>query len=168
MRAAAERGRGTGRGRRRRPPGLPSMRFNIASMIDVVFLLMIYFMLITEFRRPELAMAVDLPARLAPGAGAADPFALPERPIEVEVVSFGPGPAEYALRIDHERLGEAGTFASLREAAEGLLGAELGSDQRFTVRAGPDALWEHTLGAFNALRRAGYTRVRLAGPGVGE
>jgi biopolymer transport protein ExbD len=29
---------------RRRPPSLPSMRFNIASMIDVVFLLMIYFM----------------------------------------------------------------------------------------------------------------------------
>ncbi len=148
---------------RRRPPSLPSMRFNIASMIDVVFLLMIYFMLITEFRRPELSLAVDLPARLAPGA-AADPFALPARPIGVDVVSTGDGAGAYALRIDHPALGEARTFGELTARAEALLGAELGPDQRFTVRAGPETLWEHTLGAFNALRRAGYARVRLSGP----
>ena len=35
---------------------------NLTSMIDVVFLLLIYFMVATEFRRAEASFPMDLPA----------------------------------------------------------------------------------------------------------
>ena len=145
---------------------LPVMNLNMAALIDVVFLLMIYFMLITEFRRPEEKFDVDLPRRMDSGAGA-DPFALPDRPIVVGVFSTGDGEREYVLEVDAPALERAGSYESLFRAAERARGATLGDDQRFIIRATPDGRWEHALGAFNALRRAGFTEVRFASPGFG-
>lgn len=145
---------------------LPVMNLNMAALIDVVFLLMIYFMLITEFRRPEEKFDVDLPRRIEQGAGA-DPFALPDRPIVVGVFSTGDGEREYVIEADAPSLERAGTYEALFRAAERAHGVTLGDDQQFVIRSAPDARWEHALGAFNAIRRAGFTEVRFARPGFG-
>lgn len=154
------------RGRRMGRSALPVMGLNMASLIDVVFLLMIYFMLITEFRRPEESFGVDVPQRMESGVGG-DPFELPKRPVVIEVHSFGDAASDYVLQSDEPGLVDASTYAGLhRLAADKRDRGELASDQEFVVRAGVDVRWEHALGAFNAVRRAGFTDVRFASPGL--
>ncbi|MEC8115202.1 MAG: biopolymer transporter ExbD, partial [Planctomycetota bacterium] len=58
---------------------------NLTSMIDVVFLLLVYFMVATEFKRAEVVERLDLPNRL--GAGVADPFEVPDHPVVITVSS---------------------------------------------------------------------------------
>ena len=53
----------------------PRLRLNLTAMIDVVFLLLMYFLLIAEFRPREETFDMQLPARTTEAA-APDPFAL--------------------------------------------------------------------------------------------
>lgn len=156
---------GSERSRRVARSALPVMNLNMAALIDVVFLLMIYFMLITEFRKPEERFDVDLPRAMASGAGA-DPFALPQRPITIEVHSFGDGESQYVLQPEAPALESAETYDALFAAAKRLRATTLAPDQRFVIQSAPDTRWEHALGAFNALERAGFTRVRFARPAI--
>ena len=150
--------------RRTRPRGsaLPVMSLNLVTMIDVVFLLLVYFMLATDFRTPEEAVPLDLPTRLT---APADPLALPARPIEVFVETMGEWRDEYALRVEGGGLGHVRTVQMLRIDTEIRRGMDLGDDQPFVVRPGAGTNWEHVLAVYNALRGAGYARVRLAEPG---
>jgi len=81
------------RRRRRRPAG--DIGLNLTSMIDVVFLLLVYFMAATEFRSGEEVYKLDLPERS--GAAAADPFELDDEPLRIEVRSRGPVADELSL-----------------------------------------------------------------------
>lgn len=140
-------------------------------MIDVVFLLMCYFLTVAEFRAPEGALPVDL-ARAAALAGAtpsADPYALPSPAIRVIVRSLAPGPEQSALTTDSPLLpappGGAFTPSGLRIALNSALGRTLEPDHRFVVAPAPGVRWEHAVGALDAVRLAGFQRVRLAPPG---
>ena len=137
------------------------MRLNLVAMIDVVFLLLIYFMLIMQFKTPERSLGVELPD--ARGATApADPFALPERRLVLTVASAGDGPDDAVVRVEGDGVAWTGGVEGLRE----LLGPIAASDgaPQVIVRSEPGALWEHTLGAFDAARRAGCEEVRFARP----
>lgn len=144
---------------RGRAAALPVMSLNLVAMIDVVFLLLVYFMLTADFRRPEEGVALDLPARLTT---ALDPLALPARPIEVLVESDEAGAA---VRVEHPALAGVTTVEGLRREGRIRYGTEFGEGQPFVVRAGSGTRWEDVLRAYNALRGAGYERVRLAEPG---
>jgi len=128
-----------------------------APLIDVVFLLLLYFLLATQFRHDERPLRVGLPD--ASGAARAeDPFALPQRPVTIFVRS---GAAGAVIRTDSPLLPDAPTPEALRAALEDARGLDLGAEQRFLISAAPDAKWEHTLEALNAALRAGYEHVRL-------
>lgn len=147
------------RRKRARRSALPMMGLNVAPMIDVVFLLLMYFMLITEFRPPEGAMPLNI-AR--PGAShAADPFALPEAPITISVESLGDGRAQARWSADSPLLGSGTGFDSLTAAARAHLGGALAPSQRFDIRPGEGCRWEHAVATVNALRLARYEQVRL-------
>jgi len=142
------------------------LSLNITPMIDVVFLLLIYFVLTVNFKAREGSFSVDAPRRLdGGGERRADPFELPRRPIVVVVRSFGDGAEEYSIASDDPGLGPIpgveDLYVRLGEAREGRLGA----DQVFVVRASGAARWEHALAVFGAIRRAGFGRVRFANPG---
>ncbi len=143
-----------------------SIVLNFTAMIDVVFLLLLYFMLTADFARQEDAFALDLP-----GQGAAqvedDPFALPEQPILVRVVSGGDGREEYALSTDSPFIEEVRSYDQLTEQMRSLIGNLLAPDHEIVISPQDDARWEHTLGAYNAVTRAGFERVRFARPGGG-
>jgi len=70
------------RSRERSPLGL-----NPVAMIDVVFLLLIYFMTATEFTLGEEIYRMDLPQRL-PAAQVLDPFELDEDPLRIAVATM--------------------------------------------------------------------------------
>ncbi|MHC4710088.1 MAG: ExbD/TolR family protein, partial [Planctomycetota bacterium] len=69
------------RARRRRQQA--RIGLNLPSMIDVVFLLLVYFMAATEFKLGEEIYRLDLPRRGAP----ADPFVLPRDPLHIVLAS---------------------------------------------------------------------------------
>lgn len=129
-----------------------------APLIDVVFLLLLYFLLAAQFRSEERYFQVDLPAARAAGLPD-DPFALPERPISVLVASTPAGPA---LRTDSPLLPATPTPDALTAALARARALDLAIDQRFLIRAEPGAQWEHALATLNAVLTAGFENVRFA------
>lgn len=170
-------------GPRRRKPRRPEpgpLVLNIVSMIDVIFLLMTYFLLTAQFTTREESFEVRVPERLE-GASVdtppADPFALPVTPVVLTVTSRGNGAEDFVIFTDAASLGATGggeggaaqgavfrSYGALTAAAESARGRVLGDDQRFIIRPAADAKWEHALGALNALKRAGFNNVRFANP----
>ncbi len=142
-----------------------TLGLNLTAMIDVVFLLLLYFLLATSFALNEEAFELELPDPLA--GQAADPFEVPDPPVTILVTSFGDGRFEYRLTSDHPALaGLTGYDDLFRAARRGRFdqGGYLFSPQQvFIVRSQPRTRWEHTVGAFNALVRAEFERVRLTG-----
>lgn len=148
------------RARRGRSPGLPAMGLNVAPMIDVVFLLLMYFLLIAEFKRPEESMSLSI-ARAGAGM-VADPFALPEAPITIRVESFGQGRGEARWSADSAMIGSGASFDMLTRAAAEKRGSVLSPEQRFDIEPAAGCRWEHAVEAVNAIRLARFSQVRLA------
>lgn len=150
---------------RRRGPGT-GVGLNLTAMIDVTFLLLVYFMVATEFKRGEEVYRLDLP-RSVQSNRALDPFALPEEPLVVRVASRGPEDvvlrlsAPYPSPSDFEDL-----HRFLREAkiAEGVPGGLFANDHPIVIEPTRSTRWEHAIGAFNAAVRARYTNVTFAPP----
>ncbi|MEM8836087.1 MAG: biopolymer transporter ExbD [Planctomycetota bacterium] len=145
---------------------LPVLNLNLTPMIDVVFLLMIYFLLITQFQPREEAQAYELPKE-GDRAEPTDPFELPVQPVRIAVESFGDGGQAYRVTSDLSLLAGATSARALGEALRAELDATMGDDQRFVIEPAREARWEHTLAVFNAVRGAGYPSIRLAPPGEG-
>lgn len=149
------------RSRRRRVPR-EELTFRLTPMIDVVFLLLAYFLLAAEFREPEGAVA----ASAAPTDNtSARAFELPKRPIRIVVRSVGMGPLSYLLETDAPELAHATTATALRRAAAVARGPVFGDDQPFIIVPDADTLWEHALGVAGAIDAAGYLAVRFEDPG---
>ncbi|MCA9296984.1 MAG: biopolymer transporter ExbD, partial [Phycisphaerales bacterium] len=79
---------------RRRPRGQPTLGLNLTSMIDVVFLLLVYFMVATEFKVGEEVFRLDLPRQQSASA-LDDPFDLDEEPLRIHVRTLGAGATSY-------------------------------------------------------------------------
>lgn len=136
---------------------------NLAPMIDVVFLLLIYFMLSMQFSSKERAVQMDVAAD-PPETTSADPFSLPEQPIMVIVRSTGDGVSEYQLSTDSPSVGALRTFDDLARALSAARLVLLDEDQRFVIAPDASTRWEHTVAAVSAVRRGGFSRVRMAAP----
>ncbi len=139
-----------------RRAGTPTMHLNMTPMIDVVFLLLIYFVLVADFARPASLAGLDVAQR---SDEAADPFALPEVPTVLTVTSEGPDPLAFSIESERTLFGAGTSFEDeVADAAE-LLGAR----HAIIVRPAPDARWEHAVVVYRTLRNAGFERVELGG-----
>lgn len=149
----------------RRAPATAMLSLNFTPMIDVVFLLLIYFILSSDFRPREEAFSLDAPQHLE-GATirTLDPFELPKRPVRIMVRSHGDGATEYSIASDDPTIGPVLGADDLFRRLSDARGRTIADDQVFAVRAAPDTRWEHTLAAFNAIRRAGFQQVRFSNP----
>jgi len=137
------------------------LALQLTPMIDVVFLLLAYFLLAAEFREPEGAVA----ASAAPDENAsARVFELPRRPIHIGVRTVSGGPLGYVLDISSPELAHAKNAVSLRRAAEAARGPVFADDQPFVIAPEPDTLWEHALAVAGAIDAAGYRAVRFEEP----
>lgn len=149
-----------------RAPRRVPINLNLTSMIDVVFLLMTYFLLIAQFHPREQAFAAENPVQEetkieSPTAAS---FDLPERPIEFTLRSVGDGAEQYVLGVENPLLIDAGPISTFEELTRTLVlkrSKVLSLDQVFIVHAAKDARWEHALGAMAALRSAGFEQIRF-------
>lgn len=157
------------RRRRRRTKG--GLSLNLTAMIDVTFLLLVYFMVATEFKLGEEVYKLDLPQRAV--AAAADPFELDDEPLHIRVSSIGPGGLTYRIEIEgpYEQprtFEELFEFLRQRQITPESLGGLFKPDHPIIVRPAPSARWAFAVEAFNAAARAEYTNISFAEPGGGR
>lgn len=160
-------GRGISGTRRRAPRA--EMTLNLTPMIDVVFQLLIFFLLTMSMGLDERVFAVDVPTSSA-AAGMDDPFDLPDQPLTISVVSTGPSPSDYAIRFDLPGLEPPADFDELFRRLDAMQirpGNPRGlftPDNPIHIRPTPSTRWEHAVAALNACLRARYTNVQMIEP----
>lgn len=168
MSAYAEHAETARRGRPRRERGRPTIALNLTAMIDCVFLLLVYFMVATEFKVGEEIYRLDLPERGVALAAPDDPFELDDEPVRIRVASVGSGGSEYTLRLEGPFPHQVDTFDALfrflrdRQINAETVGGLFPTDHPIIVAPARRTTWEHAVEAFNAAVRARYTDVTFA------
>lgn len=139
--------------------GGATLSIQLAPMIDVTFLLLIFFLVTTTFERAEGILASDLPQTRAQPA-----VALPISPIVIRISQAGSTGDEY--KIDIDRFEDVPrSFAEL----SGFL-VQLQDQPGFdrstpvVIVAGNNVRWDHVVGCWNAALRAECTKIAFADP----
>jgi len=124
-------------------------------MVDVTFLLLLYFMLTTTFRQAEGQIPGDLPKFIPPHAG---------RPIVIRLHAVGAGRAG----VLYEICGVRDPIRSPQELYAKLTARrrQLGSNEAPVIIIGrSDVRWQYVVEAFNQAVRAGFAKVGID-PGI--
>lgn len=119
---------------------------NLTPMIDVVFLLLLFFMVSTSFIR-ESSLKVDLPE------ASGQPLAEQETPIDI------------IIRANGEVLvNETPIAVATRDALRDLLKTTAGdnADPHIIISADANAEYQHIVTAMDAVQLLGFTRLTLA------
>ncbi len=154
--------------RQRRGRDRPRIGLNLVAMIDVVFLLLMYFMTVTDFKLGEEIYRLDLPQR-QPAAQVLDPFQLDEEPLRITVRSSQLGNDGYSIELSGPYRPPA-TFEDLfhfldeRRISVHAPGGLFAPDHPIIVEPMRATRWEHAMEAFNAAARARYTNLTFAKP----
>lgn len=141
------------------------MSLNLTPMIDVVFLLLFFFLAVSRFRGTEGMLPAELPRQSVAVA-----TEVPRAPIRIRLIEDEMDAAICRVRI--EQIGEprimpiAELSASLRAIRDPQRGLP-GFDARTPVHLIADdrVRWDHVVNAYNAALAAEYERVFFAGAG---
>ena len=146
------------RWRRRERGGLP-IAVHFAPMIDVTFLLLIFFLVTTTFERAEGILASQMPRD-----SGAPALALPLSPIVVRVSQTGAGHDDFIIRIEQFQR-TPGSFGELTDTLRSIhqLPA-FDQETPVVIVAGDDVRWDHVVGCWNAALRAGCERIAFGEP----
>jgi len=155
------------RTRRRRRRGRATIALNLTAMIDVTFLLLVYFMTATEFKLGEEIYRLDLPQRGR--AEQRDPFELDEEPLRIAVATTGFGLRAYSLKIEGpyrqpRSFEELYEFLDRRRISKDAAGGLFQADHPIIIQPARTTTWQHAMEAFSAAARARYTNVAFAKP----
>lgn len=142
---------------RYRRSGLVAITLNLTPMIDVVFLLLLFFLAASRFGTNEGMLAAHLPAH-----SAAISMEIPRTPIRVRFVSPADSPDRCSVTI--ERFNDSPL--PVGELAEALkkIQQQPGFDANTPVHlmADDEVRWDHVVNAYNASLAAGYGKVFFA------
>jgi len=139
--------------RRDMPPVRASVP-NLAPMVDVVMVILIFFMLGTSFAISEGMLPTQLPSQIGPGGEAAVAI-VPE--IRVTLLE-GRDPAKPRIMVMEEALAE-GAVADLTDLR--IAKREAGADESAPVLIGaaPDVQYQHVISAMDACLAAGFENI---------
>ena len=144
----------------------PRVGLNLTPMIDVVFQLLIYFLLATNFALGEQVFRMDLPER-GGSTMMNDPFDIPEEPLRIRVLSTAPKREMLSVTLPPQ-YPRPGDLAELeRFLAKNRSGDTIGlflADHPIQIVPAPETRWEHVVDVFNAVIRAGYRSVHFSDP----
>ncbi|MFM1830481.1 MAG: hypothetical protein RLZZ558_821 [Planctomycetota bacterium] len=136
---------------------------NLTPLIDVTFLILVFFVCTAQVLERETLLRADLSEQAGPAVDAMD---LEEPPLRIEIrapsgrraiVIVAPLPQP----SDADDL--TSVLASRRYGPENP-GGLFAEDQPIELAPAADVSWERAVEIFNAVTRAGYTRVRFASP----
>ena len=135
------------------------MSMNLTPMIDLVFLLLFFFLTVSRFRAPEGMLPAQLPAQTA-----AVSTEIPRTPIRIRFVADAAWPGECLVSID--RSGEPPMpIGELTPALKAIQSPEHGFDTHTPVHllAAGDVAWDHVVNAYNAALAARYEKIFFGG-----
>jgi len=139
------------------------MQPNLSSMIDVIFLLLIYFVVTANFTVGEGVITAKLP-QAEEGSAASPP---PDKPLNIVVSSAG----QYQYNITIEGMSQAPrNFTELATLLERLQlnpsnpGGSYKDDNPVMIKPDGTVRWQHVVNAFNAAIKARYRNVSFAKP----
>ncbi|MDP7005714.1 MAG: biopolymer transporter ExbD [Phycisphaerales bacterium] len=141
-----------------------SIGLNLTSMIDVVFLLLIYFMVATEFKTSEESFPMDLPSR-----NHGQHIILDKEPLIVHVESAGIEIDDLRIRLDgpwESVSSVSGLISFLKSNKVGSFrGSDLFSDVHpIIIKPTNQTRWDHTLAVYNAAAKAEFTNITFGEP----
>ncbi|MEM1444563.1 MAG: biopolymer transporter ExbD [Planctomycetota bacterium] len=141
-------------------------QLNLTSMIDVIFLLLIYFVVTSNFRIDEGVLTATLPQ----GEGKPQVSTeLPPQKVEVLLTAGSVDDTQVAIQVGSQAFA---SFAELRldlasklyDPEAGQLGGLYEADNPIIIQPGTNVRWQHVVDAFNACIAAKYTNVSFAKP----
>ena len=141
-------------GRRRFRGSRVSIAVNLAPMIDVSFLLLIFFLVTTTFERAEGVLASKLPKDTGMPA-----VALPISPIVVRLSQVGPGENDYTINVDNFKNVPTGFVELGRYLRQIQNKPGFDAETPVVIVAGDDVRWDHVVGAWNAAVSAGCRNI---------
>lgn len=136
-----------------------TMSLNLTPMIDMVFLLLFFFLVVSRFGAREGLLPTQIPARSA--AVAAE---VPRTPLRVRLTAEAGNPL--ACRATIDRFNEAPIpMSELAGALRRIRDLDVGFDSDVPVHlvAGDDIAWDHVVNAYNAAYAAEFKRIYFAG-----
>jgi biopolymer transport protein ExbD len=132
----------------------PPLTLNLAAMVDITFLLLIFFAITASFQRAEGYFAAKLPKVSSRAA-----VALPIAPVTIRLQQYGPNPGDYRLQLDNF-LNAPATFDELTDF---LLTVQsnpgFSAETPVVIAAEADVAWDHVVGCWNAAVRAGCKQI---------
>lgn len=145
--------------RKKRASGGPK-QLNMTSMIDVVFLLLIYFIITASFSVGEGVITAQFPV----GTGDADPLDPPKNPIKILVTTNGTS----GCRIEVEQASTAPiSFTQLKQLLEQMREGAFSDETPIIIQPGGQVRWQHVVNAFNAALAARFKNIAFAQSGGG-
>ncbi|WP_432797565.1 ExbD/TolR family protein [Poriferisphaera sp. WC338] len=148
------------RKRRIVPPA--QMQLQITPLIDVIFQLLIYFMVTASFAVGEGALTAELPTG---GDQATDALQIPEQPIVITLQTVG----YHNVRIEVQGMPTTASFSQLRDM---LIDLQYDPAQKrngvyrptnpILIKPQQQVRWQHVVNAFNAAMAAGYENIAFA------
>lgn len=144
-----------------------NMQLNLTAMIDVIFLLLIYFVISANFAVGEGVIVAKLPTGSGPTK--ADPFAAPKQNLKIYLRSAGGLATDCRIEVDGAG-SETLTFVTLQNLLRRLQkGADNPNpealfkfDDPVLITPDNEVRWQHVVNAFNAALAARYHDVRFA------
>ncbi len=134
---------------------------NLAPMVDVVMVILIFFMLGTHFALSEGLLPMRLPKQVGPGGGARVAV-VPA--VRISLVAV-PDDAMCGIEVMGRPL-EQNTFHALRELLVAKRQAGADPNGPVFIHTDPDVRHQHLVSALDACAAAGMTNIQLA-VGVG-
>ena len=146
----------------RKQRGLPEARYqlNLTSMIDVIFQLLIYFVVTASFTIDEGVLTAKLPEEgISQKQTTPEP---PERPVGIVIESHGL--ADFRLRVEGYPELPANSFSALSMLMKQNATNNTWDPEKKPVVIKPDGQvrWQHVVNAFNAATAARYKNVSFA------
>ncbi|MEK6677242.1 MAG: biopolymer transporter ExbD [Planctomycetota bacterium] len=139
--------------------GNSSIGLNVVPLVDVTFLLMIFFVIAGAFEAWEGTLALRL---LPTGQGFGVP--LPLSPVVVRLTRTGPNEQDVVVGLDRFPQPIAGYSELANQLGE--LQRRPGFDRQtpIAIVADDEVPWDHVVNAWNAAVRAGYTNLVFGQP----
>lgn len=146
--------------KRKKGVGGEQMELQLTSMIDVIFQLLIYFIITANFVVDEGVIKATLPGDSAP-TDSTDP---PDPPVNIYLSTSDDG-VTYTIRVDSTPVDNPADLYNLLAGRVQSKGMD--TDDQVNIHAGGKVRWQHVVNVFNACVRADLEQVGFARPKAG-
>lgn len=130
---------------------------NLAPMVDVVMVILVFFMLGTTFAMSEGILPTQLPKEIGPGGGAAVVIVPTVRIALLEQ----PGSSTCRVLVMDQALPD-GSFEALAQFLRGKLTQGADPTAPVLIAAGGGVEYQHVISAMDACVRAGFRNIQFA------